>query len=64
MDVFQAADNAKIAITNFLTNSLYSDFSASYTLDLSEVIKEDYVQLSKSALQTIIFVFLAMLFFV
>lgn len=64
IDIFTAATTAKTAIEKALENNLFADIAASYTMDLSEIIQEDYAQLSWSALQTIILVFITMLFFV
>lgn len=63
-NVFTAAESAKSELLKILENPKFSDIGYWYTQDLSEVIKEDYAQLSSSALQTIILVFLTMVFFV
>lgn len=64
VDVFTAAAEAKKTIEKAMENASYTNIGHGYTQDLSEIIKEDYAQLSSSALQTIILVFLTMLFFV
>lgn len=63
-NIFDASTEAKTAINNFLTNKWYTAIGHTYSFDLSELIKEDYGQLSSSALQTIILVMITMLFFV
>lgn len=63
-NVFTAAEAAKNELWKILKNTKYADIWFGYTQDLSEVIKEDYAQLSSSALQTIILVFVTMVFFV
>jgi len=64
MNIFEAADIAKAAVNKALGNGSFDNIKAGYTQDLSEVIKDDYSQLSKNALQTIVLVFITMLFFV
>lgn len=64
VDIFSAADSAKKTVDEAMESPAFTDIWHSYTQDLSEVIKEDYATLSSSALQTIILVFITMLFFV
>ena len=64
VSIFTAADNAKKAVDEAMKSSAFSNIWHSYTQDLSEVIQEDYATLSSSALQTVILVFITMLFFV
>jgi multidrug efflux pump subunit AcrB len=64
MSIFAAADSAKETIREAMTDQVFSNIGYAYTQDLSEVIKQDYATLSSSALQTVILVFVTMLFFV
>lgn len=63
-NIFTEAKLTKDNLANILKNPQYKDIWYGFTQDLSEVIKEDYAQLSSSALQTILLVFITMVFFV
>jgi multidrug efflux pump subunit AcrB len=64
MSIFTAADKAKKVVSEAMKDPIFADINYAYTQDLSEIIQEDYATLSSSALQTVILVFITMLFFV
>lgn len=64
INIFTAADQAKETIEKALENKSFSDIWHSYTQDLSDIIKDDYAQLGSNARQTVLLVFITMLFFV
>ena len=63
-NIFTAAQATKDNLKTILEQPQYQDLAYGFTQDLSEIIKEDYATLSSSALQTIILVFITMVFFV
>lgn len=62
--VFEAADNSKKALEELLQEPEFDWIEYSYSMDMSETIKEDYAVLWQTAVTTIILVFLTILFFV
>ncbi|PZM84784.1 hypothetical protein DLH72_02840 [Candidatus Gracilibacteria bacterium] len=64
-DVFSSASSAKKQIENLIKNDKnFAGVDIIYTSDLSDYIKEDYQNLASTALQTLVLVFLTILFFV
>lgn len=64
-DVFSSASSAKKQIENLIKNDKnFAWVDIIYTSDLSDYIKEDYQNLASTALQTLVLVFLTILFFV
>ena len=65
VNVFSVSDIAKKSIENFMKwNSNFRDLKIMYTKDMSELIIEDYDNLSKTAMQTIVLVFITILIFI
>jgi len=65
VNVFTVSDIAKESLNEFISkNPNLKDLEVKYTKDMSELIIEDYNNLSKTAVQTIILVFLTILIFV
>ena len=65
VNVFKVSETAKESLENFIeTNSNFEWLNIKYKNDMSELIIEDYKNLSKTAIQTLIFVFLTILIFV
>lgn len=62
--VFSSSKNAKLAIEELLQTQEFANVEYGFTMDISEFIKEDYSILAKSGLQTLLFVFLCLVFFV
>jgi len=62
--IFASAAAAKELLEEELQKTNYDGLSSIYTTDMSELIKEDYVGLSKNWLQTLILVFICLLVFV
>ncbi|MBT3728645.1 hypothetical protein HOF65_07940 [bacterium] len=59
------SDTAKDSLNEFIAkNPNLKDLEVKYTKDMSELIIEDYNNLSRTAIQTIILVFLTILIFV
>lgn len=62
--VFEASNNAKIALKKLFEEPEFEWLKYSYSNDMSENIKKDYLSLWKNAISTIVLVFLTILFFV
>lgn len=62
--IFQVSKTAKENIEEILQEREFAWLKYSYTNDLSEVIKEDYANLSNTAVVTIVLVFITILVFV
>jgi multidrug efflux pump subunit AcrB len=63
-NIFDVAPIAKKAIEEELEKSLYDGIKFYYNRDESQDITDDFSELTKSALTTLVFVFLALVFFV
>lgn len=64
-NVFSVSDSAKKALEDFmLTNPNLKDLNIKYKNDMTEVIIKDYKNLSSTAIQTLILVFITILLFV
>jgi len=64
-NVFDVSDNAKASLEAYLkSNPSFEWLDIFYTKDMSELIIEDYTNLSETATQTLILVFITILLFV
>ena len=63
-NIFAASTTTKESLDAILSTEEFADIDVAYTLDLSDVIRDDYASLAKNWLTTVILVFLSMLFFV
>lgn len=63
-DVFSDSDAARSIITSELQKKVYAGISYAYTQDIAEVIVDDYSSLATNGLQSLLFIFLIMRFFV
>ncbi len=64
-NVFDVSETAKEALENFLNvNPDYKDLNIKYKNDMTELIIQDYKNLSSTAIQTLLLVFITILIFV
>ncbi|QFR39107.1 efflux RND transporter permease subunit [Candidatus Gracilibacteria bacterium 28_42_T64] len=64
-NVFDVSDSAKNALEDYLkSNPNFEGLDIFYTKDMSEAIIEDYTNLSSTAMQTLVLVFITILLFV
>ena len=63
-NIFKASDSAKKVVEDYLEKDEYQNFSAVYAIDLADNIRDDYAELAKEAITTLILVFIAMYLFV
>ena len=63
-NIFTASDAAKKEIEKLFTKNEFKDLKYMYTLDLADTIRDDYAELTKEAIITLILVFIAMYIFV
>jgi multidrug efflux pump subunit AcrB len=63
-NIFEVSDNAKTAVENELKKDIYSGLISVYLDDEAQRVTQDFSDLSISAIQTLILVFLALIFFV
>jgi len=64
-NVFQVSKQSKIALENYLASTpWFENIDILYSRDLAEIIIEDYKNLAKTALQTLVLVFLTIFIFV
>ena len=63
-DIFSSSTETKEAIEELLSTQEFANTQYTYTMDMSESIKEDYASLANSGLQTLVFVFICLVFFV
>ena len=62
--IFASSDGAKKVIENLFQKEEYKNFSYVYAIDLADNIRDDYSELAKEAVTTLILVFAAMYLFV
>lgn len=63
-NIFKASDAAKTIVEEYLKKDEYKDLGAVYAIDLADNIRDDYAELTKEAITTLILVFIAMYLFV
>lgn len=63
-NIFTSSDAAKKVVEEMLTQSDFADFGAVYAIDLADTIRDDYKELAKEAITTLVLVFIAMYMFV
>ncbi len=63
-NIFSSSDAAKKVVEEMLTQSDFADFGAVYAIDLADTIRDDYKELAKEAITTLVLVFIAMYMFV
>lgn len=63
-DIFSSSSDAKEWFEELMETQQFADLSFAYTMDMSETIKEDYAVLANSWVQTLLFVFVCLVFFV
>lgn len=63
-NIFSSAESAKKAIEELMDKEEFSWLQWTYTLDLSDLLIEDYENLASNWMQTLILVFVTLLFFV
>jgi multidrug efflux pump subunit AcrB len=62
--IFKASDAAKAVTEKLFETDEYRDFSYAYGIDLADNIRDDYAELAKEAITTLVLVFIAMYLFV
>lgn len=63
-NIFSSSKDAKKLIEQEMSKQEYTGLTVIYTQDLAEFIEKDYADLANSGLQTILLVFIVLLFFV
>jgi multidrug efflux pump subunit AcrB len=63
-DIFSSSDGAKKVVETMFQRDEYKNFSYVYAIDLADNIRDDYRELAKEAITTLILVFAAMYLFV
>ena len=63
-NIFSTSDIAKKMVEDMLLEPEYKDFGAVYAIDLADDIRDDYKELAKEAVITLLLVFVAMYLFV
>ena len=64
-NIFEVSQGAKTSLETYIENNPeMKGLSVSYVRDLSDIIKDDYKQLSNNGLQTLIFVFIIVFLFI
>ncbi len=63
-NIFTASDAAKVEIERVLSTPEFAGLQYLYTSDLADTIRDDYSELTKEAITTLILVFIAMYLFV
>jgi multidrug efflux pump subunit AcrB len=63
-NIFTVSDEAKKVVESMFTRGTYKDFWYEYWLDLADNIRDDYKELAREALTTLVLVFIAMYLFV
>lgn len=62
--IFSASDTAKKEIDRLFATEEFKEYAFAYGFDLADSIRDDYVELMREALTTIVLVFVAMFLFV
>jgi HAE1 family hydrophobic/amphiphilic exporter-1 len=62
--IFKSSDAAKKVVEEYLQKPEYAGFGAIYGIDLADTIRDDYKELAKEAVITLVLVFIAMYLFV
>ena len=63
-NIFSVSDAAKWVVEEYLLRPEYKQFGAVYAIDLADNIRDDYAELAKEAVVTLLLVFVAMYLFV
>jgi multidrug efflux pump len=63
-NIFTSSDKAKKWLMKLLNTQLFQWLAVAYTQDLADIIRDDYQSLASNGLQTVFFVFFAILLFV
>lgn len=63
-NIFTASDAAKAVVEKYFQKEEYKNFGYVYGIDLADNIRDDYAELLKEALTTLVLVFVAMYLFV
>lgn len=63
-NIFVSSDAAKKVVEDYLKKPEYQDYWTVYAIDLADNIRDDYAELAKEAITTLILVFIAMYLFV
>jgi hydrophobic/amphiphilic exporter-1 (mainly G- bacteria), HAE1 family len=63
-DIFKSSDAAKKVVEEYMKRDEYKGFHTVYAIDLADTIRDDYAELAKEAVTTLILVFIAMYLFV
>lgn len=63
-NIFTSSDAAKKVVEEYMKKEVYLGFGAVYAIDLADNIRDDYRELAKEAVTTLILVFIAMYLFV
>lgn len=63
-NIFKSSDAAKKVVEEYLLRPEYKNFGAVYAIDLADNIRDDYAELAKEAITTLVLVFIAMYLFV
>ncbi len=62
--IFKSSDAAKEKVNEIFQKAEYKDFHYTYAIDLADTIRDDYKELAKEAIITLMLVFIAMYLFV
>jgi multidrug efflux pump subunit AcrB len=62
--IFSASDKAKQKVEELFGTALFEKFGYTYAIDLADNIRDDYDELAKEAVTTLVLVFIAMYLFV
>jgi multidrug efflux pump subunit AcrB len=63
-NIFTSSNKAKEWLIKLLDTQAFQWLSIAYTQDLADIIRDDYQSLANNGLQTVFFVFFAILLFV
>lgn len=63
-NIFSVSDAAKKVVEEYLLRPEYKQFWSVYAIDLADNIRDDYAELAKEAVTTLVLVFIAMYLFV
>ncbi len=63
-NIFKSSDAAKVVVEDYMKRDEYKGYATVYAIDLADNIRDDYAELAKEAVTTLILVFIAMYLFV
>ncbi len=63
-NIFKSSDAAKLTVWQIFQREEYKNFSYVFSIDIADTIRDDYVELAREAVTTLVLVFIAMYMFV